>query len=293
MSGWSTLRMTILAARRVLPPDLMTPAKASKPFMKLSGPLAVPPPLRPSVEERSGERLVPVPEPHLKSMPSVLARVRIESSESFTELMKQAEHCGLVYPVTPNSTVWVLAIPVPVLRVGVGLDAVAAYVEPDGRVEGGILADEDVDEFIVESCAVFGRVEVALRHTPVADGFGDAGDQLAHAGFALGGAEGAVQIFGGHDVGRGHGPVFGDLDIFLLEDHSALGVGDLSGAQFPFDLVVGRDAGLGEEAAEGQAGGFLLLCRRGGSGGRDGGGGSFGLWHYLCSVLIRLWRYGL
>ena len=40
MSGWSTLRMTILAARRVLPPDLMTPAKASKPRMKLSGPEA-------------------------------------------------------------------------------------------------------------------------------------------------------------------------------------------------------------------------------------------------------------
>src|SRR5216684_1516947 len=79
-------------------------AKASKPFMKLSGPLAVPPPLRPSVEPRRGERLVPVPLPHLKSMPSVLARVRMESSESFTELMKQAEHCGVLYPVTPNST---------------------------------------------------------------------------------------------------------------------------------------------------------------------------------------------
>src|SRR5213594_941811 len=103
ISGWSTFRMTIFAARRVLPPDLMTPAKASNPFMKLSGPLAVPPPLRPSVEERSGERLVPVPDPHLKSMPSVFARVRMESSESCTELMKQAEHCGLVYPVTPNS----------------------------------------------------------------------------------------------------------------------------------------------------------------------------------------------
>src|SRR6202050_3831144 len=96
MSGWSTLRMTIFAARLVLPPDLITPAKASKPFMKLSGPLAVPPPLRPSVDERSGERLVPVPEPHLKSMPSVFARVRMESSESFTELMKHAEHCGLL-----------------------------------------------------------------------------------------------------------------------------------------------------------------------------------------------------
>ena len=103
------LRMTILAARRVLPPDLMTPAKASKPFMKLSGPLAVPPPESVSVEERSGERLVPVPLPHLKSMPSVLARVRIESSESLMELMKQAEHCGRVYPVTPNSICCVAA----------------------------------------------------------------------------------------------------------------------------------------------------------------------------------------
>src|SRR5262249_11321865 len=99
--------MTILAARRVFPPDLMTPAKASNPRMKLNGPLAVPPPLRVSLEDRSGERLVPVPDPHLKSMPSVLAKVRMESSESCTELMKQAEHCGFLYPVTPNSTVWV------------------------------------------------------------------------------------------------------------------------------------------------------------------------------------------
>src|SRR6266496_2518877 len=98
------LRMTILAARRVLPPDLITPAKASNPFIKLSGPLAVPPPASVSFDERSGERLVPVPDPHLKSMPSVLARVRIESSESCTELMKQAEHCGFVYPGMPNST---------------------------------------------------------------------------------------------------------------------------------------------------------------------------------------------
>src|SRR3982074_2528365 len=108
MSGWSMFRMTIFAARRVLPPDLMTPAKASKPFIKLSGPLAVPPPLSTSVDERNGERLVPVPDPHLKSMPSVFARVRMESSESCTELIKHAEHCGLVYPTAPNSTVLVV-----------------------------------------------------------------------------------------------------------------------------------------------------------------------------------------
>ena len=45
MSGWSTSRMTILAARRVLPPDLIVPAEASAPRMKLTGPDAVPPPL--------------------------------------------------------------------------------------------------------------------------------------------------------------------------------------------------------------------------------------------------------
>src|SRR6201995_3247161 len=104
MSGWSTLRMTILAARRVLPPDLMTPAKASKPRMKLKGPEAVPPPERVSMLPRIADRLEPAPEPHLNSMPSVLARVRIESSESSTELMKHAEHCGVRYPVTENST---------------------------------------------------------------------------------------------------------------------------------------------------------------------------------------------
>src|SRR3984957_7049481 len=96
MSGWSMLSTTILAARRVLPPDLMTPAKASKPRMKESGPDAVPPPERVSMEPRMLERLEPAPDPHLKSIPSVLARVRMESSESCTELMKQAEHWGLV-----------------------------------------------------------------------------------------------------------------------------------------------------------------------------------------------------
>src|ERR1700712_1462155 len=96
MSGCSKCGMTILAARRVLPPDLMTPAKASKPRMKLSGPEAVPPPERVSMEPRMAERLEPAPDPHLKSMPSVLARVRMLSRESCTELMKHAEHWGRV-----------------------------------------------------------------------------------------------------------------------------------------------------------------------------------------------------
>ena len=41
-----------------------------------------------------GDRFVPVPEPYLKSIPSVLARVRIDSIVSSTELIKHAEHWG-------------------------------------------------------------------------------------------------------------------------------------------------------------------------------------------------------
>src|SRR5512140_3376340 len=94
MSGCSALRITIFAARRVLPPDLITPANASYPFMNETGPDAVPPPASDSRDERSEDRLVPVPDPNLNSIPSVFASVRIDSSVSSTELMKQAEHCG-------------------------------------------------------------------------------------------------------------------------------------------------------------------------------------------------------
>src|SRR5665213_3157046 len=96
--------MTIFAARRVLPPDLMTPAKESKPFRKETGPEAVPPPESFSLLARRLEKLVPVPDPYLKSIPSVLARSRIASMLSETLLMKQAEHWGRGSTPTLNHT---------------------------------------------------------------------------------------------------------------------------------------------------------------------------------------------
>src|SRR5438309_3469775 len=104
MSGWSIFRMTILAARRVFPPLLITPAKASKPFMKLTGPDAIPPPDRVSLLPRRVEKFVPVPEPHLKSIPSVRVSPMIDSMLSLTELIKHAEHCGLGCTPTLNHT---------------------------------------------------------------------------------------------------------------------------------------------------------------------------------------------
>src|SRR5918912_384850 len=72
--------------------------------MNDTGPEAVPPPARSSREERMAERFEPVPEPYLNSIPSVLARLRIESIVSFTELMKHAEHCGFSSTPTLNQT---------------------------------------------------------------------------------------------------------------------------------------------------------------------------------------------
>src|SRR3954447_6199814 len=93
MSGWSTSRMTILAARRVAPPDLIVPAEASAPRMKLTGPDAVPPEDSSSLDERIRERLRPAPEPPLKISPSSRYQLRIESIVSSTARMKQADTC--------------------------------------------------------------------------------------------------------------------------------------------------------------------------------------------------------
>jgi hypothetical protein len=58
-----------------------------------------------------------------------------------------------------------------------------------------------------------------------------------------------------------------------------LGVGDLSEAEIPFEFIVGRDAGLGEEAAEGETGGGLLLGRVCGIDHRGFNGSGFNLGH--------------
>src|SRR5919109_3972174 len=94
ISGWSIFSTTIFAARRVFPPDLITPAEASAAFIKETGPDAVPPPANCSLEERIFERLTPEPEPPLKMIPSLRYQLRIDSMVSSTERMKQAEHWG-------------------------------------------------------------------------------------------------------------------------------------------------------------------------------------------------------
>src|SRR3954453_12914868 len=104
MSGWSMSSDTILAARRVLPPDLMVPAQASAPRMNETGPDAVPPFDSGSIDPRMFDRLMPEPEPPRKILPSLVFQSRMESIVSSTERMKHAEHCGCSSKPTLNQT---------------------------------------------------------------------------------------------------------------------------------------------------------------------------------------------
>src|SRR5918993_3181491 len=97
-------RTTILAARRVAPPDLIVPADASAPRMKLTGPDAVPPEESSSLEERMRERFRPAPEPPLKIRPSSRYQLRIESIVSSTARMKHALTCAGAGVPTLNQT---------------------------------------------------------------------------------------------------------------------------------------------------------------------------------------------
>ena len=79
-SGWSISTITILAARRVVPPDLMAPADVSPTFRKLIKPEELPPPESGSPLPRILEKLEPVPLPYLKSRASRVQRSMIPPS---------------------------------------------------------------------------------------------------------------------------------------------------------------------------------------------------------------------
>ena len=92
MSGWSTSTATILAARRVVPPDLMAPAARSPIFRKLIRPEDLPPPERFSLSARRLEKLVPVPEPYLNNLASRTHRSMMPPSLTRSSSMPWIKH---------------------------------------------------------------------------------------------------------------------------------------------------------------------------------------------------------
>ena len=186
----------------------------------------MPPPASSSLDERIGDRFVPVPEPNLNSMPSVRASVRIESIVSCTELMKQAEHCGAFSKPQLNQT-------------GL-LNAAFWYTRMCFRSS-------------LNACRSSSLAKYLLGARPLRDRVDDAADELLDAALALGRADLAAEVLRDDDVGRLLRPEPRDLDVALLEHDLAALVADDGRAQLPLDLVERIDAGFGEEPRERQA----------------------------------------
>ena len=148
-----------------------------------------------------------------------------------------------------------------------------ADVEPDRRVEGHLLVDDEVGQLRLERLEVVVRREVALRLRPARDRVDDAIDELADAGLTLGGVEVAAEVFADHDVGGELAPERGDFHVLLLEDALAALRADAGGAVLPGDLVVGVDPGRRPAALERQAGDLALAIRGGAVKARSVGAG--------------------
>src|SRR5262249_2329198 len=97
-----------------------------------------------------------------------------------------------------------------------------ADVEPDRRVEGGELVDEDELELGLEALGLFLGGEVAALSAPAGDRVDDAADHLLDARLALGRGHAAAEVLLGDDVGRRLAPELRELDALLLEGRLVL-----------------------------------------------------------------------
>ena len=132
MSGWSTSSTTILAARRVLPPDLIVPAQESAPRMKETGPrggAALRQLLLRAADVRQVDaRAGAAAEDH--------ALLGVPGEDRLHRVLDREDEAGRA------------------LRV-----LLEADVEPDRRVEGRHLVEQDVGELGLEGVGVLGEAK--------------------------------------------------------------------------------------------------------------------------------------
>ena len=275
----------MMAARRVLPPDLIVPPVASWTFMKLTGPDGMPPPDSFSWLDRSFDQSAPTPDPNLNSRADSPMSCQMSSTESSTEMMKQADAWGRSYGSTSTTSPFVKVPPGDRLaaRVPDAVQGAEPDVEPHRRVERAVLAGAEPGELVIERLGVGVRREVALVSAPVGDGPRDAVDELLEAvlAVALGGRavpllDVAVEVLRRDDVDRQRAERVGELDGLLLEDGLAGEVLDRGVAGGPGDAVERVLAGGREHAVDveavgvGRGGGFLRSHDGRGGGGRQG-----------------------
>ncbi len=232
MSGWSTSSTTILAARRVLPPDLIVPGPGVGAAHERDGPRR---------RAALGERLH-----RAADVREVDARARAAAED----------HALLGVPVEDR-----------LHRVLDGEDEAGAAlralleadVEPHRRVEGRHLVQQDVRQLGVEGVGVLFACEVAAGATPAGDRAGDAADHLLDRALALGRAELSAEVLLGDDVRRVLRPGLRELDAGAARRRPSRR-GRCARRAAPTHGVEGVRVGRGEQAFDRErgAGGCLL-----------------------------------
>ena len=186
-------------------------------------------------------------------------------------------------------------IPVPIAHRA--LDAVLmeqADVEPNRRVERGVLMNAQPRQIAVEILGVGSRGEIAVFQAPVGDRAADTVNKLPDAPLAFRGAVFTVKILVNDDVGRQLGPENRNFAVFLLEQNLAAFALDGGSSRFPFNRVkrlrhVRRaELRLNRQPLDGAPRRSNRGSVRGGNGRRDGF--TFHGIHNRTSSFVNRWR---
>jgi len=123
---------------------------------------------------------------------------------------------------------------------------VKPHVEPDRRIERTVLIDAKICQFLIEPFGVVVAGEELVFLAPIADGPGDAIDELPDGSLSLPGALFAVKVLADDDVGSQLAPFGGYFHVVLFEYRVALFVLDAGGALLPANIFERAPAGCGK-----------------------------------------------
>ena len=184
ISGWSTSTMTILAARRVVPPDLMAPAARSPILRKLIRPDERPPPdsFSPSPrsmrEVRAGAGAVfeqarfTHPQIHDAALVDEVVLHALDEAGMRLRMLVGGLRLGQLAGEGVD-------IEVALARAVDAIGPVQAGVEPLRRIRRDALGGQHIGELVAEGARVVLRLEVAALPAPVGPGAGQPVEDLA------------------------------------------------------------------------------------------------------------------
>ena len=211
-------RITIFAARRVLPPDLITPANASKPRIKLERTQAVPPPESCSMLTRSERKVGAGARSPLEQHAFRLRQRQNRIQRILHRVNEAGRALRLRIAGAANSIRRCAGSQCQFCASEFGSSRSQPTLNHTGELNATFCVSSRCTSSSWKIAASSGVAKISARHAPVPHRLRYSRDKLPHARFALRRPHLAMQILSGHDVGRRHRPVGRDLHVFLLKN---------------------------------------------------------------------------